>query len=255
MALLLAFGSIAHAGETVTFTNWILPESTTNLDSVSGSVKISAAATPVRVACSYVYPNGERGEVECTEHDSQKGVYNFTIPSKENGGVGDILLYVRFRPSLDTKTYVSSHSKSVPMAYEEDLEITANPPEVLHFDLVSPAYQVRYNPCCNILGASVIAKRLPALPTPSDAGLPETLLSDFIHLEPDDLSASTAGLYFTYTFDPEKVTSAGQKIPGLFEYDMRKDEWFKSPNSIVMEGNKIDFHCPAGGYFVLGTDK
>ena len=108
------------------------------------------------------------------------------------------------RSSADSKP-LTSEVQTIPMAYEEDLEITANPPEVLFFDLVSSEYQVRYNPCCNILGASVVAKRLVANPVPSEVGLPKMLLSDFIHLEPDDLSASTAGLYFTFTFDSEKV--------------------------------------------------
>jgi hypothetical protein len=253
--IVLAPQEFSQASTTGIYSQWDFPKSTTNLDAVTGSVKISDSVSPVTVKCRYIYPNGERGEVECKKDGSRPGIYRFTIPAKEDGGVGELNFSIAVRPNVETRSFITSQLQTVAAAYEEDLEITANPPEVLFFDLASSAYQVRYNPCCNILGASVIAKRLPNNPVPSEIGLPKTLLSDFIHLEPDDLSASTAGLYFTYTFDAEKVKSAGQDVPALYEYDMRKKEWFSSPNFKVVDGNKIDLHCPAGGYFVLGKTK
>jgi hypothetical protein len=112
---------------------------------------------------------------------------------------------------------------------------------------------VRYTACCNIMGASIIAKRMPVNPKESVKGLPakKDLYSDFVWLEPDDLSASTAGLYFEWSFDPEDFRATRKKVPTIYEYNWMEDAWAPVISYKVVDGKMLDFPSTDGGIYVL----
>ena len=90
--------------------------------------------------------------------------------------------------------------------------------------------------------------RSSANPLPTREGLPKTLLSDYVVLEPDGLTASTAGLYFRFRYNaPDEDTD-------VVAYEWRGDAWREILSYDIDRTQRlIDFHCPDGGVFVIGT--
>ncbi|MFP6583056.1 MAG: hypothetical protein VCD00_10955 [Candidatus Hydrogenedentota bacterium] len=224
------------------------------MEDYEGTLRLKGLDAITRVQVSYTYPGGGHGEVVATlaDEDAADGnTYRFVIPADVLPQLGTLKYTLNVSYGTDN-TYTTDGV--VPLAYVEDLEITANPPEILWFELGDESATVRYTACCNILGASVIAKRIPVNPMESGEGLPAKLYSDFIWLEPDALSASTAGLYFEFGFNPKDFASSEKKTPVIYEYHWRKKNWNPVLSFDVVDGDTLDFPATEGGVYVLAWE-
>lgn len=227
---------------------------TDSMEDYEGTLRLKGLDAITRVQVSYTYPGAGHGEVVATldDEDAAEGnTYCFVIPADVLPQLGSLKYTLNVSYGGD-KTYTTEGV--VPLAYVEDLEITANPPEILWFELGDKSATVRYTACCNILGASVIAKRIPVNPMESSEGLPEKLYSDFIVLEPDALSASTAGLYFEFGFNPKDFASTPTKAPVVYEYHWRKRNWNPVISFEIVDGDTLDFPATEGGVYVLAWE-
>lgn len=140
-----------------------------------------------------------------------------------------------------------SESKDAAVIYSAELDITGPAAVPIFFDLGDERARVRYVPCCNIYGGTLNVERGPDRPMGSAEGLPETLLSSFVTLDPDPLTASTAGLYFRFTYDSKEVDK-------VLAYEWRGGQWREMLSyEVDKEARTVSFHCPDGGAFVLGT--
>ena len=135
-----------------------------------------------------------------------------------------------------------------PVTYSAELDITGPAAVPILLPLGDDAALVRYVPCCNIYGGVLTVARSSANPLPTREGLPKKLLSDYVVLEPDGLTASTAGLYFRFRYNaPDEDTD-------VVAYEWRDDAWREILSyDIDRTQQLIDFHCPDGGVFVIGT--
>lgn len=222
-----------------------------SLDGYKGRVAVSGLEGVESVVVSYRYPAGNETKIAAKADASKPGEYTFKIPGDVLSSMGELSYTVSVAHAGESPVELK---RVVPLGYGEDLEITANPPEILWFPLGDKSETVRYKACCNILGASIIAKRIPVNPKASSEGLPEKLYSDFIWLEPDALSASTAGLFFEWRFKPEDFADTESKAPVLYEYDWREENWTRTLTFEITENHVIDFPCTEGGLFVLGWE-
>lgn len=249
MVLMLCAALPAFAGETDGhFADWVTPAWGNPLEDVVGKVRIVDVEDLVNVQIVYSYPNGVTGKVSGVRDVDDVLVFHFAIPAEAEAGLGEMTYFATVKHGTE---YSTSEERSIPMGYEEDLDITANPPEILWFALGDKSATVRYKACCNILGASIIAKRMPVNPMESSKGLPEELYSDFVWLEPDALSTSTAGLYFEFGFDPVDFKSSEKKVPVIYEYDWLNRIWEPVLSFDVVDGKVLDFPATEGGVYVL----
>ncbi len=238
---------------------WEAPGWASNLDSFEAAVRVNNREGLRGGYVEYHYPNDKAGEVVLKADANDEGLFHFSIPPEPEAGLGDLRYTVRLIYDLDKeekKTAIrmrTSKPRSVPMAYAEELDITGEAGVPLLYPLPNEAYQVRYTPCCNIYGGLTDALRVPVNPTGAVKGLPEKLLSDFVVLEPDGLSASTSGLYFDFTYDGEKRKALGGAAVALYEWN-GNDAWSETLSYDVDEkSRKVSFHCPDGGAYVLGA--
>ncbi len=241
-------GAIAEAKPGV-FVDWEEPSVVSNLEGFEGSVRIEGSGRKLEVMVAYTYPNGAAGSRACL-WDEENRVARFSVPAEPEAGLGVVTYHVEV---VLGKEGVSSATRRIPMLYAEELDITGEAAVPLLYPLPDEAYQVRYVPCCNIYGGVTDALRSPVNPTGTDVGLPKTLVSDFVVLEPDGLSASTSGMYFEFTYDVEKVKALGDAGLALYEWD-GDGSWSEALSYDVDEtSRKVSFHCPDGGAYVLGV--
>lgn len=233
------------------FTGWTEPAWVNPLEKVKGQVRVEAIDDIAEVKVVYSYPDGTQGDTTAERDEADSNLFSFAIPSESGAGLGDFTYQIEVLHKAGTTT---SPKHVIPMGYEEDLDITANPPEILWYPLGDKSATVRYKACCNILGASIIAQRIPVNPQGSSAGLPDDLYSDFVWLEPDALSASTAGLYFEFGFNPADFASTAKKHPVIYEFDWKDRDWSPVLTFEVVDGKTMDFPATEGGIFVLGKE-
>ena len=132
------------------------------------------------------------------------------------------------------------------LTYSAELDITGPAAVPIFYELGDDRALVRYVPCCNIYGGTLTVVRGPERPMESVKGLPERLLSSFVTLDPDSLTASTAGLYFQFKFDLEDADE-------IAAYEWRDGRWREMLSyEVVAAAGTVSFHCPDGGIFVLG---
>jgi hypothetical protein len=245
------------AQDSALFDGWQIPALADPAKPIKGEVRLENMDDVLEATCFYTYPDGTTGETTCTMDADDPSLFRFMIPASEFPQVGLLTYYVEALHGMHGTDRTASAKQTLPLVYETDLDITANPPEILYFNLPpqDEAYMVRYKACCNIMGASILATRTPMNPMETDAGLPDTLYSDFVVLEPDELSASTAGLYFVFEFDPTLFAELPDKAPTLYEFVWEKMKWLPHLSYKVVDGNKIDLQTVEGGAFVLGAKK
>jgi len=226
------------------FSDWNEPDAVNNLEGFSVAVRFQAPGTLASAA--YRYPDGTAGTAE-GQWDAD--VVSFQIPAQPNAGMGPFAYAVE----IGTGTAKSvSAERLIPMVYAEELDVTGEAAEVLPYPLPGDDYLVRYIPCCNIYGGITYAERTPVNPTETAEGLPDSLVSDFVILEPDPLCASTMGLYFRFTYDEARLEGRQEADVALFEFN-GIDQWSEVLSfDVDTEANAVDVHFPDGGILVLG---
>ena len=234
------------------FGAWQEPGWVRNLEDFNAAVRVHDREGLGGGYVEFRYPNGTEGQVQLKADATVEGLLRFSIPAEPDAGLGDLTYIVHLIYGDKALRMVTSGLRRVPMSYAEELDITGEAAVPLLYPLPDEAYQVRYVPCCNIYGGVTNALRSPVNPTGADDGLPETLVSDFVVLEPDALSASTSGMYFEFTYVAEKVRALGEAGLALYEWD-GNDSWSEVLSYDIDEtSRKVSFHCPDGGAYVLG---
>ena len=255
LAAVLALAPHAHAEAAraeVAITGWKHARWANNLDAFTGEVRVAGPGPIVDASVAFTYPDGKQGEALCDVDEADPEIVRFAIPPRFSAGVGELEFVIEVRFGDGRAMTARSERRRVPMSYAEELDITGDAAEVLLFPLPDDAYQVRYIPCCNIFGGVTEAERVPVNPTDSSEGLPGALVSDFVVLRPDGLSASTMGLYFDFRYDPEKAQEQAPEGVALYEFN-GKDAWIETISyDVDAENHKVTVHTPEGGIYVLG---
>jgi hypothetical protein len=228
-----------------------LPKWVPNLDGFSGKVTVTGLDFIVEITVAYTYPDGERG-VATAQPTSDPDTFVFTIPPAPDSAPGELSFSAEALYGMHGTDLLTSDSQSLPVSYLEELDITGEAATTYLYPLGSDGYKVRYIPCCNIYGGLTVAERVPINPLETSEGLPERLLSDFVVLKPDGLSASTMGMYFDFALGPDAFSGITSGSPGLYEFDGRK--WTEFQDYVVdVDAGTVLFHCPDGGEFVLAV--
>lgn len=184
---------------------------------------------------------GARGEISCKIQDPDFNVITVTAEVPE-AAAGWFTYWVAAND-------IRSETRKVPVIHEQELDITGDAAIALLYPLGVDGYTVRYVPCCNIFGGITIATRTPVNPEESREGLPEKILSDFLILSPDGLSASTMGMYMDFELGPERFEGV---TPALYEFNGR--EWVEfSTYEVDADRGYLSMHCPNGGTFVIAA--
>lgn len=235
----------------VAFSDWQEPAWADTFDGFSISVRVKSSSSIKEVVSEVIVGDSDPITISGKVKADDSEVYTFDLRPLDEPSFG--MLTFRAKVTMADGATHTSEERTLPLAYIEDLDITGNPPVVLPYPLFDKTHVVRYIPCCNIFGASIIAKRIPLNPMETDDGLPETLLSDFIVLEPDDLSASTAGTYMRMSYELKALKSGSRA--SLYHYDWASRSWSEVLSyEVNVDTGVIDFHCPDGGEFVLAAD-
>lgn len=225
------------------------PAWTSGLDGYMGKVRARDLDSVTEVTVAFTYPNGERGIVTAVPTDDPD-TFAFKIPPAPKSPPGVLTLSAEALYGMHGTDRLASETLSVPLSYREELDITGEAAIAYLYPLGGDAYTVRYVPCCNIYGGVTIAERVPVNPVETGEGLPEKLLSDFVVLEPDGLSASTMGMYFDFKLGPDAFNGVEEESIGLYEFDGKK--WVEFQDyEVDRAAGRVSFHCPTGGEFVL----
>ncbi len=241
----------AHAGDATEspFVDWQYPAWFDATQGVTVSFRAGTlAGGTTETVVEYVYSTGPKGQIIAAADPSENGRFAAVIPGLPEPVLGN--LEVTARAKVDGRE-LRSQTVAIAAAYVKEFEVTGNPPVVLPYPLLDDAYLARYIPCCNIFGGVLVGKRIPVLPTDTRDGLPARLVSDFAVLEPDGLTESTAGLHMQFRYDPTAVEATGVTTVALYTWDIRAWREVRSYEIDTLAGT-VDFHCPAGGIFVLG---
>lgn len=245
-------GSAFAEGEPQPFSDWQEPRWVTNLDGFEGSVRIEGLDFVVEAVAVYSYPDGTQGSVAAEPGADDPDRWHFAVPAAPEAGPGEMSYYVEVLYGMHGTDRRASETRRLPLSYAEELDITGEAAEVLLYPLPDKAYTVRYIPCCNIYGGMTYAERVPVCPAETDAGLPERILSDFMILEPDGLSASTMGMYFDFKLGPEAMEGLHAEDIGL--YEIVADGWTEVQTyEVDVETGTVSVHFPDGGMLVLGV--
>lgn len=162
-------------------------------------------------------------------------------------GLVDVVAVARFAGN----TEIQSQILTIPIAIEQELDITGDAAVALLYPIGGDDYTVRYVPCCNIFGGITMATRVPVNPETTSTGLPEKILSDFMILAPDGLSASTMGMYMDFLLGPDRFKDV---TPALYEFNGRAWVEFSSYEVDAARGY-LSMHCPDGGTFVIAAKR
>ncbi len=207
-------------------------------------VRVTGVARLLSYTVTHAVAGHHGGSIHCKPTDPTLTEFSIVIPIPENA-TG----WLTYSVSVDGH---QSETRRVPVAFRQELDITGEAAVAYLYPLGSDAYTVRYVPCCNIYGGVTVAERVPVNPVETGEGLPETLLSDFVVLDPDGLSASTMGMYFDFNLGPGAFKGIGAGSPALYEFDGEK--WVEFQDyQVDLEAGKVSFHCPTGGEFVLAV--
>lgn len=236
----------------VTFSNWEYPRWVDPFDGLEISVRIEGLQENAEVACNIEYSSEERHVISGIPESADPNVYSFSIPPAKNTLFGTLNFSIQAK--REGNLLAASDTQSIPLAYSEELDITGNPPVVLPYPLFDETHVVRYIPCCNIFGATMIAQRIPVNPMDTSDGLPKRFLSDFVIIEPDDQTASTAGTHMRFVYDVERLGEGDNPQPFMFDWPQRAWTPIKTYEA-DLENGIVDFHCPDGGEFVLAVQE
>lgn len=208
------------------------------------TVRVDGVEALASYAVTYSVAGHHGASIGYKPTDPMLTEFNVVIPIPE-----DATGWLTYSVNVDGH---QSETRRIPVALRQELDITGEAAVAYLYPLGSDAYTVRYVPCCNIYGGVTVAERVPVNPVETGEGLPEKLLSDFVVLEPDGLSASTMGMYFDFNLGPEAFKGIGAGSPALYEFDGEK--WVEFQDyQIDLEAGKVSFHCPTGGEFVLAV--
>ncbi len=252
LVLAAACGPVRAEGEPQFFSDWEEPRWVTNLDGFDGSVRSEGLEYVVEAVAVYTYPDGTHGTVTAEPDAGDPAKWHFTIPPAPEAGPGELTYYIEVLHGMHGTDRTGSQTRRLPVSYAAELDITGEAAEVLLYRLPDEAYTVRYIPCCNIYGGMTYAERVPICPAETSKGLPERLLSDFMILEPDGLSASTMGMYFDFNLGPEAMKELSAEDIGL--YEIVADGWTEVQSyDVDVETGTVSVHFPTGGMLVVGV--
>ncbi len=245
----LPFAFIVFATEPL-YDEWKVPSWVDATAGFTGTVPLRIKSGAKQQVCYYEYPDGTSGTVEFEQREA--GVFTFTIPGASKPQLGQLKLFTVPRESEKVQ-FAQAVPREVPLAYVEELDITGNPPVVLPYPLGDESHLVRYIPCCNIFGGTMMATRVGVNPLDNSNGVPERLASDFVIIEPDELTESTAGTHMRFTYPADLALAANESVVA-YQFDWREDGWIEvRTQEINAETRTVDFLCPEGGTFVLGV--
>lgn len=213
-----------------------------------GVVSVASGLKDETIQVHYAL-GGMSGEVRAVSDKQDATQFKFEIPILENSAPG--FLNCKAVVSFDGSSQPSQESETItiPVALELELDITGDAAIALLYPIGGPEYTVRYVPCCNIFGGITMATRVPVNPEKNSTGLPEKILSDFMILSPDGLSASTMGMYMDFLLGPDRFEGV---TPALYEFNGR--EWVEfSSYEVDPARGYVSMHCPNGGTFVIAA--
>lgn len=235
-----AAGEFRFGGEPV----WV-----SDADGFAANIRVEGFESVLEVSVAYAYPGGKSGVIAAELDAADVALFHFKVPPVPGSGPGQVTWSAEavYGPhGTDRKV---SETRKAPLGRVEELDITGEAAQVLLYPLGGAEYTVRYVPCCNIYGGVTVAERIPVNPAEGAAGLPGTLLSDFVVLKPDGLSASTMGLYFDFALGAERVKHV---TPVLYEFNGK--EWTEFHGyEVDAASGRVSMHCPEGGSFVVGA--
>ena len=250
-AALLALASLAASAEpALDVADWELPRWVDATQPVEGAFRLESPPSEA-LFCTFRFESGAAGRVPCERDGAQPGRYTFSIPPHEQTALGSVALQITTAPSKGADAPRRSALRTVALSHVEELDITGDPPVVLLYPLVNEDILVRYIPCCNIFGGVMMTERVGVNPTETVKDLPRHRFSDFAVIEPDGLTAATAGLYMQFRFDPKAVQEAG--VERVAPYLWTRHGWHEMlAYEVDLENGTVDFQCADGGIFVIG---
>ena len=244
--------SVANAGEPAAEFRFAgEPPWIAGVTAFNGAVRVEGLGPIAKLTIIYLYPDGKSGSVAAEPDKADATLFHFKLPPSPGSGPGQMNFHAKAVYGPQGTDRIASASHAVPLSLLKELDITGDAAKALLYPIGGPEYTVRYIPCCNIFGGVTIAERVPVNPEENAAGLPEKVLSDFIVLKPDGLSASTMGLYFDFALGADRVKGV---TPALYEFNGKAWTEFHGYEVDAAAG-RLSMHCPQGGTFVVGAKK
>ncbi len=226
---------------------WSLPAWMANDQPVQGTFVHGDVPSPEAVRIRYQINDGESRDAETDGSPSAESGIKFELPKLDYDTFGSIRLWAEDATSGKS----IGEPRTIAIADWHEFDITGQTAIELLFPMQSWHMQVRFTPCCLILGGYLRVERIPINPVDSAAGLPETLASYFLNLAPDPTVVATSGLNADIEIDPESPLAKTPESVTVYT-------WFKGRWSPVRgaelhaETNTIRFKALEGGFFVLG---
>lgn len=226
---------------------WTLPAWTANDQPIRGTFANAANVSVDDVRIRYRLNDGDAVDVKSVDVEAEGNTLAFTLPEQAYEAYGFIHIWAEAAATGEP----IAGARSIALADWHEFDITGQTDVELLFPMQSWAMQVRFTPCCLILGGYLRVERIPINPTPSSDGLPDVLASEFLHLAPDPTVVATSGLNGDITIDPESAFA--DSPDDVTVYTWFKGRWMPVRDAeLHAETNTIRFKAIEGGFFVLG---
>lgn len=225
---------------------WSLPAWVANDQVIRGTFANGATPLPQDVRIRYQLNEGEARDAQIGDLAHYAGSIEFTLPKLGYDSFGFIHLWAENSRTGEPIT----NARTIAIADWHEFDITGQTAVEMLFPMKSWRMQVRFTPCCLILGGYLRVERIPVNPMGKTDGLPDVLASHFLQLAPDPTVVATSGLNADIEIDRDSVYANSPE-------DVTVYRWFKGKWTPVLgaslhaETNTIRFKALEGGYFVL----
>lgn len=200
------------------------------------------------VQLRYTIPGGAVEQLPCTPAEGNGGTYAFAIPAAKVAGADEITFWLE--TSDGDGNPFTTERRTVPRSQVLEVEVSGKTDEDLTYPLDDWQAEILFRPCCLIISGWIYLERIPVLPVATYEGLPDSRLSPFLRVDPDDLVKATGGVNLRIAYevsDDTKVTSRS-----IQPWQWRNGEWSPVFDATVDAGtHTVTFPFPNGGLVVI----
>lgn len=224
---------------------WITPSKPTP---VEFSLEDKVSAEPI--ALKFALPDGTTLAVPCVPRNASATDFTCVIPAIKRWFDGPIRFWLEAGSGEDGLTVARSGVREVPFSREAEIEVSGQADESLSYPLIGWEIEILFKPCCYIPLGLIQVERIPVAPRPVRDGLPDTLLTSFYAVQPDDMVKATGGVNVRAYFSA--ATAEGVDSETIGAYQWKEKRWQKVIDCFVDAAeHTVTFPFTGGGTLVI----
>lgn len=250
LAVVLAMASCAFADDAIAVREWKHPAWITPSKPTHVEITVEGNVSAESFSLTFALPDGTTQTVPCVWRDTSVTELTCVIPAIRREFDGPIRFWLEADSGEDGLTVARSGEREVPFSREAEIEVSGQADEGLSYPLVGWEIEVLFKPCCYIPLGLIQVERIPVAPQLVRDGLPDTLLTSFYSVQPDDMVKATGGVNIRAHFSAAKTEGVDPETIGAYQW--KEKRWRKVIDCIVDPAeHTATFPFTGGGTLVI----